>query len=320
MADPGPVTGRWHRPLCWFAAAMVGLAVVSAVGYFVDDRILVGVPIWAKPLKFSVSFALYSISLAWMVSRFARPRRRRIAWWTGTVLVGASSLEMVAIVGQVIRGEQSHFNDSTPFNHAVFLSMGGLVSVIFTATIAIAVMLTRDSPTADRAATWAVRLGLALSVAGMSVGFLILRPTDAQLAQGADAPIRGAHSVGVIDGGPSLPLLGWSTTGGDLRIPHFVGMHALQILPLLAIALTLIPAARRLHERIRVRIVLLAAFAYTGLLALTLWQALRGQPVTAPDSLTIAGFTGLVVLVAVAGLGIVRTRHGTALIAARHPR
>jgi hypothetical protein len=103
-------------------------------------------------------------------------------------------------------------------------------------------------------------------------------------------------------------LLGWDTTGGDLRIPHFIGLHALQVLPLLALALTLLPATARLAEQARVRLVLIGAAGYAGLFALTLWQALRGQPLTAPDLWTIAAGTGLIVLVAGGAAAVLTVR------------
>lgn len=208
---------------------------------------------------------------------------------------------------QVIRGQQSHFNVSTGFDALVFGVMGALVGVIYVCTLLVAAALIA-SRTADRAVTWAVRLGLSIAVAGLSVGFLMLMPTAAQSAHTGAATLRGAHSVGVPDGGPGLPLLGWSTTGGDLRVAHFLGMHALQALPLIAIALTLIPHAARLSERIRVRIVFLAAFAYAGVVALTLWQALRGQSLVAPDSVTLVA---VAVLIAVGGLGAAAIIHTT---------
>jgi hypothetical protein len=98
--------------------------------------------------------------------------------------------------------------------------------------------------------------------------------------------------VGVPDGGPGLAFVGWSTTGGDLRIGHFVGMHALQVLPLLAAGLAAV-GRDRLDEAARVRIVQIAAAAYAGFVVLVTWQALRGQPLLAPDAITIAALAAL---------------------------
>ena len=98
----------------------------------------------------------------------------------------------------------------------------------------------------------------------------------------------GAHSVGVEDGGPGLPLVGWSTTGGDLRVGHFVGLHAMQVLPLLGFALTRPWAVRRWSQRTRTRLVWTAGASYLGLTVFVTWQALRGQSIVAPDPLTLA--------------------------------
>jgi hypothetical protein len=96
--------------------------------------------------------------------------------------------------------------------------------------------------------------------------------------------VAGAHAVGVPDDGPGLPFLGWSTTGGDLRVPHFIGMHALQVLPLLALGLDAL--ARRVpaltDPGTRFRVVAVAAGGYAVLLVLLTLQALAGIPVTEP--------------------------------------
>lgn len=99
-----------------------------------------------------------------------------------------------------------------------------------------------------------------------------------------------------------MPLTGWSTTGGDLRIPHFFGMHALQLLPLLLMGLlALAPRFTRLaDERVRLRLVLVAAAAYAAVFALVTWQALRGQPLIHPDGTTLTA-TALIVAATAAG-------------------
>ncbi|MEV7232697.1 hypothetical protein AB0N06_01465 [Streptomyces sp. NPDC051020] len=283
-----PSWRSWHRPLVLFAAAMAVMAVVSGVGLLVDDRVLAGSAIWFKPFKFAVSFVAYALALAWMLTLLTRGRRT--GWWAGTVVVVSSLTEMALITTQVIRGKRSHFNHATPFDERLFTAMGVTVAVLWTGTLVIAILLLR-ARIQDRAAALAIRSGVFIALVGAGFGFLMTQPTPEQRAAGNldTADVIGAHSVGVPDGGPSMPLTGWSTTGGDLRIPHFVGMHALQLLPLLLLALVaLAPRFPRLGDpRVRLRLMVVASGAYAAVVALVAWQALRGQSLIHPDGATL---------------------------------
>ncbi|MEU8298752.1 hypothetical protein AB0C04_15905 [Micromonospora sp. NPDC048909] len=290
---------HWHRPLMLFVAAMAVLAVVSAVGVLVDSRVLTGAPIWLKPFKFAVSFVVYGTTLAWMLSLL--PRRSRIAEWAGTVIVAMAVIEMALIVGQVVRGTTSHFNDTTPLNTALFAAMGASIMVLFLAHFVIGIVVLQRR-IADRVAARAVGWGLGLSLLGMLAAVPMVLPSQDPGIEG----ISGAHSVGVADGGAGLPLVGWSTTGGDLRIGHFVGLHALQALPILAILLNRF--LTRLDERARAGLVVVAGGAYGVLTVLLTWQALRGQPLLRPDALTLAAVAALVLATATAAALVVARR------------
>jgi hypothetical protein len=132
----------------------------------------------------------------------------------------------------------------------------------------------------------------------MSSGFLMVRPTHEQLvAMAANHGLRivGAHNVGVADGGPGLSVVGWSTVGGDFRVGHFMGIHAMQVLPFFG----WLVARRRnwfayFQEIHRLALVCTVGCAYLGLVLLLVWQALRGQSVIHPDVYTLA--VGLVLL------------------------
>ncbi|MBO4160683.1 hypothetical protein [Micromonospora antibiotica] len=288
-----------HRPLMVLSVAAAVLAVVTAVGVVVDGRVLTGVPIWLKPFKFSVSFALYAATLAWMLAQL--PRRSRLAEWSASVVVATALVEMVVIVGQVLRGTTSHYNQTTPLNAALWQVMGIAIMVLFAAHLIVAVVLLVRRPT-DRATTWAVALGLGLSALGMLAAF----PMVAQDRAGPDG-IAGAHSVGVPDGGPGLPIVGWSTTGGDLRIGHFVGLHAMQALPILAYLLRRY-LGHWLDERSRVRLLVVAGAGYGVLTVLLTWQALRGQPLLRPDLATLTALAALAAATTVAAVAVVARR------------
>ncbi|WP_067502272.1 hypothetical protein [Actinoplanes sp. TFC3] len=291
VATP-PRSTTWNRPLLGFTAAMALLTVVTLAGLVLDDRIVTGAPVWLKPFKFSTSFVLYAATLAWMLSLL--PQRSRLAERATLVIVATSVIEMLIIVLQAARGQTSHFNTTSAFNSALWSAMGASVMVLFAAQVVVAVVVLR-ARLADRVAAVGVRLGLGLSLLGMAAAVPMTLPTA---APGVDG-VAGAHSVGVRDGGPGLPVLGWSTVGGDLRVGHFIGLHALQALPLLA--LLLLRFAARLGERTQVRLLLVAGAAYAAVTVLLTWQALRGQSVVAPDALTLTAFAA--VLTATAGAG-----------------
>jgi hypothetical protein len=269
---------RGHPGLYWLAAGMAALALVTAGLAEVDQRTLVGAPLWFKPMKFSLSIALFALALAWMLGQLRERAMRRTGW----AIAAGLALEMVIIVGQAARGEKSHFNMDGGLGSILFSIMGATITVVWFLTLAVALRFLRESGR-DRAMALAIQLGLLVSLVGMAVGFLLAR--------------GGGHAVGVPDGGPGLFFVGWSTTVGDLRISHFVGLHALQVLPLLAALL----AHRSVVEAMRTRIVWSVAVGYLGVVLLLIWQALRAQPLFAPDALTL-GALGVVVLAALAVL------------------
>jgi hypothetical protein len=97
------------------------------------------------------------------------------------------------------------------------------------------------------------------------------QPTSEQLGQARltqQMPIFGAHTVGAPDGGPGIPGTGWSREHGDLRVPHFFGLHAMQFLPLLA----------WLWKPNRPRAIIAAGAAYAAFFLMALVQALAGRP------------------------------------------
>jgi hypothetical protein len=255
------------------AAAMLALVPLLLAGLLLDPRIVTAAPVWLKPLKFAISIAVYTLTLAWLFTWLPGWRRTRLV--IGRATAAALLIEMVLIAGQAWRGTTSHFNTATAFDAAVFVVMGVVIilQTLLMFTVAVAVWRERF---ADRALGWALRFGVVLTIAGALVGPLMTRPTPAQLADARatrQMPIAGAHTVGAPDGGPGLPVTGWSTTHGDLRVPHFVGLHAWQALPLFLFA-----ALRGRSERTRVRLTIAADAAYAAVFAALLVQALRGVP------------------------------------------
>ncbi|MHA6624742.1 hypothetical protein ACU61A_04940 [Pseudonocardia sichuanensis] len=300
---------------------MAGLVVVAGIGLVVDDRQLLTESIWAKPFKFAVSFVLYGATLAWMLPRLRRARRTM--WTLGTVFAVTGIVDVGFIALQAARGTFSHFNTNTdPINaigQQVFQS--GVIG-LFGASLLIAVMLLFQR-VGEPALTWALRAGVALAALGMLVAFSIVGsgpgPRVVEDANGTPVRLSGQHGIGVPDGG-GMPITNWSVQGGDMRVPHFVGLHAIQVFVLAVLVLG--AAATRVawlrSERVRAQLTGVAILAYTGVFVITAWQAVRGQSLVHPDAATWTAVAATAAVTVLLTVGIVTRARLRPPVAGRH--
>jgi hypothetical protein len=301
-----------HRPLFLSGLFTMLMGAFFIAGIFFDSRYITGAPAWLKLSKFAISVIIYTFTMLWFLSFVDTSKRwrKRLVNALGWLIVLTFTAEWVAMITQVVRGTTSHFNVSSPLNAALWSVMAIAIMILFITNIVIAVLLLRqkfESPVF----AWGLRLGLIITIVGLGEGYLMTSPTAQQMAgwqNGEAVTIVGAHSVGVEDGGPGLPGLNWSTVGGDLRIGHFVGMHALQVLPFVA---WFVSRRKKLSTRQQVQLVWTAGLGYLAIVALVTWQALRAQSIIAPDVLTISTFAGIVLSGLIAILVITRSRRNS---------
>jgi hypothetical protein len=282
------------KALTLTGVAMLLALALTLIGIAVDPRIVTGQPVWLKPAKFAISLSIYCFSFIWLLGFITGLQRVKAA--LSWVTVGVIWVEFIIIAGQAWRGTTSHFNNLTPLDLTLFNIMGAAIATAWLMLLIVGVFLAFQK-LPDRALLWSLRWGVFVSLIGMAVAVLMLLPSAEQLAiltEGGQPASIGGHSVGVADGGAGLPIVGWSTEGGDIRIPHFFGLHGLQVIPFLAFALGWLGV----EMNKRIRLVWLGGAAYTAYIGLLTWQALRDQSIIAPDALSLMSFGALFALTA----------------------
>jgi len=210
------------KTLKWCTWANLGMLAFSLIGLLVDNRQLLGENVWLKPTKFGVSIPIYCITIALLLKTY--PYTFKTKQWISRIIGWALILEIPLVMVQAGRGVRSHFNISSPLDGIIFALMGFL---IFINTIVIFFMIYTaffkklDTSLLLQRAIQFGWLGMIISVIA-----------------GQQMIAANGHAVGVPDGGAGIPVTHWSTEGGDWRAVHFLGMHGIQFLPLLAYFIT----------------------------------------------------------------------------------
>lgn len=251
----------YHRQplLAVFGWLMLALTAAGLVLQSIDPRQLDGVEVWVKPTKFFFSVAVLYLTTAWFFG-YVRPenRNRPAMLYVVWMLLVFGCLEDAWIAWQAAHGLASHFNTSTRFFSVMYTLMGILAVLGVSTFLPLAWEIARR-PVANLRPDYrfAVVTGLVLSfVLGGGAGIYM--------------GSQDGHAIG-IEGG-HFPIFGWNRLGGDLRVPHFFGVHMEQGLPLLAAAIATWPAPVRWFA------IVMAAVIGTALAVYTFGLAITGQP------------------------------------------
>ncbi len=243
--------------MLFWSTLFIAILLVPSFGLMTfDSRSVVGANPWLKPVKFELTFIIFNLTIGWLLIRMALPplSARAISW----VVALAMIVEISAILIQAARGLPSHYNVSTPLNAAIFTAMAVAIVLNTLAISWLCVLSFWPQVQLAPAVAWGIRLGLILFLLSSLQGFQMVG--------------HKGHTVGATDGGPGLPFLRWSTLAGDLRVAHFIGMHGLQILPLLGYLVS------RTDRQAGAPIVAAVFAAIAALFLLALRQAWAARP------------------------------------------
>lgn len=252
-----------HVTRAWVMSALFlfGVLTVLLSAYYFDARLLNGVPIWAKPIKFCLSLTIHFVTLAILAQQLGRERRAGIVLTCiGYAAVAAMLFEQVYISLQAARGRRSHFNFETDFEQIMYMFMGVGSLLLVLVSFVLGVMIWKYAAKNNSG----FRLG---SILGLIIGSVLTLIFAGYMSSGTSHLVSAA-----VTDANGIPLVGWSRMTGDLRVPHFLATHIMQILPL----------AGLLFDRLKLpsRKLVWFSAAFLVLLCIALFaQALLGQSV-----------------------------------------
>jgi hypothetical protein len=227
------------------------------VGLIVDERMLMGVNVWLKPLKFSISTGIYIMTVGYLITLYPYSKRKK--WFINGIVSWTLIVELGIIVYQGARGVFSHYNISSPIDGILFGAMGILVAINVIIMFMFIVDTVRLKLKTDKSIQWAILIGWLVVFFGSWVGGQMIG--------------QMSHNIGIADGGAGLPLVNWSTIAGDLRVAHFFGLHGIQIIPLFALWLT---RNWKFPNRNKIIAVTLFGLFYATWIGYTYYQAKQG--------------------------------------------
>lgn len=209
---------KGSRVLTINAGIMLLCFAACVVLQLIDQREFNGSNIWVKPGKFFFSMVVHFLTVAWALSLLQPALRtsRTVTWSIGILLFTAWT-ELIYIAFRAAQADASHFNVSTPLNAAIYSTMAVFAVLLVVAPAVVGFKIWRN----NLGNVWAEAVFM-----GFGLGAILA------IIVGMTLGGNSSHWIGGdLTDATGLPIFKWSTTGGDLRVAHFIGLHTMQVVP-----------------------------------------------------------------------------------------
>jgi hypothetical protein len=207
---------RRIEQICYLVGAVLLLSGLFHLGVFAARGGPWEGPVsWRKPTTFGLSFGATLLTITWVASYLTLSDRAR-TWLLG-IFAADCVLEVAGITVQAWRRVPSHFNNETALNTVVAMSLavGGAVLIATLGALAVTALRGRIRATSDL--KLALQAGFALLMSGLAVGAAMIAKGEILIHSGKR---RAAYN-----------------TAGSLKWVHGVTLHAIIVLPALALGL-----------------------------------------------------------------------------------
>lgn len=247
---------------------LLATLIIFLIANAFDDRLLDGMPVWHKPIRFGLSFMLHFLTLI-LLSQLIEERYRtkyRFAFFAYSAAISLW-VEYGYMTIQAARARRSHFNFETEFESLMYIVMGVGALLLIAVTFALGIMIWRYGKRNKSG----LRLG---AIVGLILGSILTLVTAGYMS--SDVVFikhRLANTPEIV------PYLGWSRISGDYKPAHFIATRMMQLLPLIGWWSDKTEWGQRLNQKINARtIVWISTTLLTLLTGLFFILALNGIP------------------------------------------
>ena len=197
--------------LLWYGVINFILFIFCIGFSLFDDTQVLGKNAWVYPFKYYFSIGIFIWSMGWYLYYLNNTIQRNILIWAFLL---TTLVQSTFVLINSIRGLPSFYNPETPFDKMMF-GIQTINNIIFIVLMIVTTYLFyfQKKNSKSQHFTWAIRMGMLIFLVGLFIGVYMM--------------LLNNHAI--VD---TIKLK--NEKQGNFKVPFFLGIHGLQIIPLLS--------------------------------------------------------------------------------------